>query len=87
MDEFTPVRGNGTIVRQDLVEQVNMLCIASAFNASEHAIAYCCFHRRQSFQFCDWCSQVLKGMEKREAFKDLHDRGKRVETEEHIEMY
>ena len=26
-------------------------------------------------------------MEKREAFKDLHDRGKRVEAEEDIEMY
>jgi hypothetical protein len=64
-----------------------MLCIASPFNASEHAIAYRCLHRRQSFQFGDWRSQVLKGMEKREAFKYLHDRGKRVEAEEDIEMY
>lgn len=87
MNESTLVRGNRTIGRQNIVEKVNMLCIPSPFNASEHAIAYCCFHRRQSFQFCDWRSQVLKGMEKREAFKDLHDRGKRVEAEEDIEMY
>lgn len=86
MNKSTPVRGNRTIGRQDIVEKVNMLCIASPFDASEHAIAYRCFHRRESFQLCDWRSQVLKRMEKREAFKDLHDRGKRVEAEEDIKM-
>lgn len=64
-----------------------MLCIAFPFDASEHAITYRCFHRRQSFQYCDWHSKILKEMGKREAFKDLHDRGKRVETEEDIKMY
>ena len=87
MNEFTSARGNSTTVGQDVVEKVDMLCITSPFNASEHAIAYRCFHRRQSIQFCHWHSQVLKGMEKREAFKDLHDRGKHVEAEEDIEMY
>lgn len=87
MNEFTRVRGNRIIGRQDIVKKIDMLCIVSPLNASEHTIAYRCFHRRQSFQFCDWRSQVLKGMKKREAFKDLHDRGKCVEAEEDIEMY
>ncbi len=63
-----------------------MLRIASPFNASEHAVSYRRFHRRQRFQLCDWRSQVLKGMEKRETFEDLHDRSERVKAEEDIEM-
>jgi hypothetical protein len=84
--EFAPVRGNRTIGRQDIVEKVNMAGAASPFDASEHAVAHHCLHGRQSFQLCDWCSQVLQRMEQREAFEDLHDRGKRVEAEEDIEM-
>ena len=75
------------IDRRDIFEKVNMLYLTSLFNASEQAIAYRCFHRRQSFRFCNWHSQVLKGWEKREAFKDPHDRGKSVKAEEDIEMY
>lgn len=87
MDQFTPFRGDGTVGRQDVIEKVDALCLASPFDASDHTIAYCCFHRRQSFQFCDRHSQILQGMEKREAFEDLHDRSKRIEGEENIEMY
>ena len=87
MNKFTLVGGNRAISRNHIIEKVNMLCIASSVNTSEHGIAYRCFHPRQSFQFSDWRSQELKGMKQGEVFKDLHDRGKCVEAEEDIEMY
>lgn len=87
MNEFTPSGGNRLTVREDIVEKVDMLCINPPFNASQHAVTYRCFHRRQSIQLRNWRSQVLEGMEKRKAFKDLHDCGKRVEAEKDIEMY
>ena len=87
MSEFTPSGGNRLTDREDIVEEVDMLCITPPVNASKHAVTYCCFHRGQSIQFVNWRSQVLEGMEKRKAFKDLDDCGKRVEAEEDIEMY
>lgn len=87
MNKFTLVGGNRAISRNHIIEKVNMLCIASSVNTSERAIAYRCFHPRQSFQFSDRRSQVVKGMQQGETFEDLHDPGKSVEAEEDIEMY
>ena len=75
ISQFTPVK------------EINMLGVASPFDASEDAIAYRCFRRRQGFQICDWRSQVLKRVEKGEAFEDLHNGGKRFEAKENTDMY